>query len=181
MFRISRTTDYGIVLLAHLARLGDCAESDAALSARELAADVGLPAPMVSKILKLLARGGLLESHRGAKGGYRLTRRPENLSVAEMVSALEGPVALTDCSIDSRGCEHAGHCAVRDPWSVINHAVTHTLSEMTLADLIDPRFPEQTHALQILGTSKPLPPGARHGAAPTPATTPADHATGGRE
>lgn len=169
MFRISRTTDYGIVLLAHLAREpasdlprdpareGGLAPGDApAQSARELAEEVDLPAPMVSKTLKRLARAGLLESVRGAKGGYRLLRRPENLSVAEMVAVLEGPVAITDCSIDRSGCEHAGHCAVRDPWNVINHAVNETLREMTLADLIDPRFARQTDTLQILGAGIPL-------------------------
>ena len=88
MFRLSKVTDYGIVLLAHLAQ----SEEQSAHNARDIAGDVGLPVPMVSKILKALARHGVLESQRGSKGGYQLARRPEQLTVADMISALEGPV-----------------------------------------------------------------------------------------
>ena len=95
MFRISRITDYGIVILAHLARH----EDDCAHNSRELAEKTRLPAPVVSKILKSLTRAGLLDSIRGSKGGYRLALPPAQISVVQMIAALEGPVAMTECVI----------------------------------------------------------------------------------
>ncbi len=152
MFRLSKITDYGIVLLAHLAKrapgLGTQATSH---NARELASEVDLPVPVVSKILKSLTRAGVLESHRGAKGGYSLARRPEDLSVVEMITALDGPVALTQCNMGTEVCEHEGSCAVRNPWQVINQVVRYSLSGVTLADLINPSFSAQHAPLSSLG------------------------------
>lgn len=135
MFRLSKTTDYGIVLMAQLASSPDRAPQNA----RELAAAADLPAPMVSKILKALAREGLLVSQRGAKGGYQLARLPETLSVSEMIRVLEGPVALTDCAIGPTLCSHETLCAMREPWQVINHVVERALADVTLADLVRQR------------------------------------------
>jgi len=132
VFRLSKATDYGIVLLAQLA--GDA--SGDPQNARELAELSDLPLPMVSKILKALAREGLLESQRGAKGGYRLARAPEELTVSEMIRVLEGPVALTDCAIGPDLCEHETLCAVREPWQLISRVVERALAEVTLADLV---------------------------------------------
>jgi len=132
MFRLSKATDYGIVLMAQLA--GD--PTDAPHNARELAEAAELPAPMVSKILKALAREGLLESLRGSKGGYRLARAPEDLPVSEMIRVLEGPVALTDCAIGPELCEHEQMCAVREPWQRISRVVERALADVTLADLV---------------------------------------------
>jgi FeS assembly SUF system regulator len=148
MFRLSKITDYGIVLLARLARDTEGTTHNA----RELAAEVDLPAPVVSKILKLLAREGVLESHRGAKGGYVLTRRPEDVTVAEMIRVLEGPVALTECSVAPSSCEHETNCAVRDPWRIISGVVEEALSTITLADLNDRSFREVLLPLHIAGS-----------------------------
>lgn len=150
MFRLSRMTDYGIVLLAHLAsQLGHRDETLAPQNARELAAQVDLPLPVVSKVLKQLARNGILESHRGAKGGFTLERRPEDLSVAELVAALDGPVALTQCVVDPGLCDHESTCAVRSPWQVINRVVENALSEVSLADLVSPAFSAQHAPLTL--------------------------------
>ena len=92
MIRMTKQTDYGFVLLTRLA-----AEPERVVNAPDLAAETRLPLPMVSKILKLLARRGLLRSHRGVKGGYALARRPAEIHAAEILRALEGPVALTVC------------------------------------------------------------------------------------
>jgi FeS assembly SUF system regulator len=149
MFRLSKITDYGIVLLARLARDTEATTHNA----RELAAEVELPAPVVSKILKLLAREGVLESRRGAKGGYELIRRPEDLTVAEMIGILEGPVALTQCSAaEPSSCEHETNCAVREPWRIISGVVEEALSTITLEDLNDRSFREVLLPLQIEGT-----------------------------
>jgi FeS assembly SUF system regulator len=143
VFRLSKTTDYGIVLMAQLA--GDAlgaprqGAGGRAQNARELAEASDLPMPMVSKILKALTREGLLVSQRGSKGGYALAMAPEELTVAEMIRVLEGPVALTDCAIGPQLCEHETVCVVREPWQVISRVVERALADVTLADLVRPR------------------------------------------
>lgn len=132
MFKLSKTTDYGIVLMARLAS----EPSPEPQNARELAAGSDLPVPMVSKILKALAKEGLLSSQRGAKGGYALARDPEELPVAEMIRVLEGPLALTDCAMGPSVCSHESACAVREPWQQINRVVERALESITLADLV---------------------------------------------
>ncbi|MFP8874620.1 MAG: SUF system Fe-S cluster assembly regulator [Myxococcota bacterium] len=156
MFRLSKITDYGIVLLAHLAKNREATTQNA----REVAAAVDLPLPVVSKILKSLARRGVVESHRGSKGGYALRQAPGEITVTDMVEALDGPVALTQCNLGPHVCEHDGSCAVRDPWHVINRVVEVALSKITLADLIDPRFTTGETPLSILGrqSSSPVAP-----------------------
>lgn len=134
MIRLSRMSDYGIVLMTHLAGLGDSGPHNA----REVASASGLPLPMVSKILKSLARQGLLESHRGAKGGYGLARPPEQISAAQMISALEGPIGLTECTVHPGACEQEASCHVREPWQRINSVVRKALAEVSLADLAQP-------------------------------------------
>lgn len=132
MLRMSRLTDYGIVLLTHLAAEG----RDRVHNARELAASAGLPLPVVSKILKVLTREGFLVSQRGVKGGYSLARPPEELAVVAVIDALEGPVALTECAIGA--CEREASCVVRAPWQRINRVVRRSLEGVRLADLIEP-------------------------------------------
>ena len=149
MFRLSKTTDYGIVLLAKLAQDPGAEPRNA----RELAQCSDLPVPMVSKVLKALAREGLLVSQRGSKGGYRLAREPEELTVSEMIRVLEGPVALTDCAIGPALCEHETMCAVREPWQLISRVVEQALAGVTLADLVrgrpSPAFASIGEILQI--------------------------------
>lgn len=138
MIRLSKITDYGILLLAHMASCKDRdhqGASNVLHVARELATDVDLPLPVVSKILKSLAREGILESHRGAKGGYSLRVDANQISVAQMIAVLEGPVAMTECAVAPGICLHEDSCSVREPWQVINRVVNNALSEITLADL----------------------------------------------
>ena len=110
MLRISKLTDYGIVLLARIAAEPEGAQ----LSAREMAEATALPLPVASKMLKQLSAAGLLESLRGAKGGYRLVRSPRTISVAEIVHALEGPIALMDCTAGPGHCEQEARCTVAE-------------------------------------------------------------------
>lgn len=134
VIRLSRLSDYGIVLMAHLAGFRDAEPHNA----REVASRAGLPLPVVSKLLKALAREGLLESHRGAKGGYTLARRPETITAAEMITALEGPIGLTECSVHPGACIQEASCHVKAPWQRINEVVRLALTEVTLADLAQP-------------------------------------------
>ena len=140
MLRITKQTDYGIVLLSRMA-----AEPERQLNAPELAAEAQLPLPTVSKILKLLARDGLLVSHRGVKGGYSLSRPPGRITIAEVIGCLEGPIAITEC-IDDGGphdCVQQGRCAVQANWQVINRAIRGALQEITLQDMADQQVPQQ--------------------------------------
>ncbi len=157
MIRLSRLSDYGIVLMAQLAGRAGSVPSNA----REVAAEVHLPLPVVSKVLKALARRGLLVSHRGAKGGYSLARPPEEITAAEMIAALEGPIGLTECVAHPGQCVQEASCHVREPWQRINSVVRRALTEVTLADLV-------THAPQAGDTLSihPLGSGPRHAQAP---------------
>jgi FeS assembly SUF system regulator len=134
MIRLSRITDYGIVLMAHLAA---CPQG-APHNARELAAETRLPLPVVSKVLKALARAGLLVSQRGSKGGYALARAAQGITVPQMISALEGPIGLTECAQHPGACPQEAGCHVRAPWQRISRAVQSTLDRITLADLVSP-------------------------------------------
>ena len=134
MIRLTRISDYGIVLMTQLAARGDHEPRNA----RQVATAAGLPLPVVRKILKVLTREGLLASHRGSKGGYSLARSPEQISAAEMIAALDGPIGLTECAIHPGQCEQEASCHVREPWQRINAVVHHALSSVTLADLARP-------------------------------------------
>ena len=163
MLRITKQTDYGIVLLSRMA-----AEPARLFNAPELAAELGLPLPTVSKILKLLARDGVLASHRGVKGGYSLSRPPQAISVAEVIGSLEGPIAMTDCIDDSPSvgtCQQEGHCALQANWQVINRAVRRALDGITLRDMALPLPDSQ---LVQLGRASSVPAAAVEAA---PATT----------
>jgi FeS assembly SUF system regulator len=134
MIRMTKQTDYGFVLLSHLAQA-----PERVVNAPDLAAETRLPVPMVSKILKLLARHGLLRSHRGVKGGYSLARPASELTAAEIVRALEGPVALTVCIEGTPGeCDREAYCQVRGHWQAINVAVDAALGQVTLEQLALP-------------------------------------------
>jgi FeS assembly SUF system regulator len=130
VIRLSRLTDYGIVLMAHLADAGQGPHT-----ARDIAAETQLPLPAVSKLLKSLAREGLLVSSRGAKGGYQLARPAEQITVPQMIAALEGPIALTDCNLHEGACSQEPRCHVRTPWQRINRAMHEALSRIRLTDL----------------------------------------------
>lgn len=133
MFRISRLTDYGTMLLVYLAQHEDrlCSASDVALGTH-------VAQPTVQKLLKVLARTGLVDSVRGAEGGYRLARNADSINAAEILDALEGPVAITECSTVESHCELESMCQVGDAWQKINKAIRLALSEITLADLEHP-------------------------------------------
>jgi FeS assembly SUF system regulator len=131
MLRITKQSDYGIVLMTLFA--GDGRER--VHSTRDLAALAKLPLPTVSKILKALARAGLLQSHRGVKGGYRLSRQPGDISVEEIIRALEGPIAITECVEVGSDCEIEGTCPVRTNWQRINGAVRDALAGIRLSEM----------------------------------------------
>ena len=136
MIRMTRVADYAIVLLTRMAM---CPER--MFSAPEIALETQLPAPTVSKILKILVRHDLLESHRGAKGGYSLRRPPEEISVEAIISAVEGPIGITECIDDTPGeCGQEGVCPVRSNWQRINEAIRQALAGISLSEMTHPGF-----------------------------------------
>ena len=147
MLRMTKQTDYGIVLMTHLAQVSSGASGQ--FSAPELAQALRIPPPMVAKILKLLARDGLLVSHRGVRGGYALARPPAEISVAQVIGALEGSLAMTECGeTDHSDCLREPFCAVRGNWQVINRVVRQALESITLAEMARP---DATNELVRLG------------------------------
>ncbi len=138
MLRISKLTDYGTVVLAHLAgRSG-------VVSAADVASSTGVAPPTVSKLLKALGRAGLVHSTRGASGGYELARAPRDISAAEIIDALEGPVSITECSSDESHCEHEDVCNVGGAWQRINVAIRRALDDVSLEDLLRSNSPVPT-------------------------------------
>ncbi len=139
MLRLSKLTDYAVVVLARLARDGDAAPSGPVQNALSLAGETGIAEPTVAKVLKLLAQAGLVEGVRGPRGGYRLTRPLASMPLSDIIVAINGPIALTACVDGGTGmCEAEGICPVRGRWDPVNDAIRRALSGITLADLAPP-------------------------------------------
>lgn len=134
MLRISKITDYGIVALCTMGR----SEASIPLTARDVAEGSGLPLPTVSKVLKTLTRAGILSSHRGTKGGYLLSAPAREITVADVITALEGPISVTECTDHGQAgeCDHESGCPVRGHWQVINRAIAGALGRITLAEMM---------------------------------------------
>jgi FeS assembly SUF system regulator len=133
--RLGKLTDYGLVLMTCIAR----GSTMPLRTARDLAVESRLPLSTVSKLLKQLLQSGLLTSHRGTKGGYILARDPQEISVVEIIAALEGPMALTECSTDVTGlCNLEPCCPIKTNQQIINQAVRGVLDKITLSDLVQP-------------------------------------------
>ena len=134
MIKLSRLTDYGVVVMSQMAQ-----DMSATRTAPELAAATGVPAPTVAKLLKLLVKGGLVDSWRGVNGGYALTRKLDEITAADIIEALEGPVALTACVDGSDSdCGVEALCPMRGGWEKVNRAIRSALEEVTLAELSQP-------------------------------------------
>lgn len=133
MLRVTKLTDYATVVLTALAD-----SPDRVLSAAELAERAHLELPTVSKVLKPLAHAGLVESFRGSNGGYRLARTAADISLIEIVEAMEGRLGMTECSGEHSQCEHESHCGVRGHWRHINDVVADALRGVSLAQMFAP-------------------------------------------
>ncbi len=144
MLKLSKLTDYATVILSHMAK-----ETERMHSALEIADATGIAQPTVSKIMKILLKAGVLRSVRGAKGGYGLAREPEKITVATVISALEGPIALTECSHSHRSCDQASGCHIQGNWNLINQRIFHALESVTLADMILPVRPPQEVVIPV--------------------------------
>ena len=131
MLRLSKKADYALMAMKHLALRGDQGSS----SAREIAALYDIPIELMAKVLQRLVRRGLLASHQGTRGGYQLARRPAQISVADVIQAIDGPVTVTACSTDDGQCEQFAKCNVRDPLWRVRERILSALGECTIAEL----------------------------------------------
>jgi FeS assembly SUF system regulator len=134
MFRMNKLTDYGILLLTRMATA-----REEGISARELAEETRVPLPTVGKLLKILLKEGLLVSHRGTKGGYALSRPSSEITMAEIIRALEGSIAMTDC--EENRCDLESGCPTRPHWKVVNSAILGALQNLTLREMTQPAKP----------------------------------------
>jgi len=130
MLRLSKLTDYAVVVLVRLAT------TDGVLTSPGIAGSTGIPEPTVAKVLKILSAGGLVTSQRGAHGGYRLHRTLDAIPIADVIAAIDGPIALTACVDGSMTeCESQGLCPMRGRWDPVNDAIHSALNGITLADM----------------------------------------------
>ena len=133
MLRINKLTDYSMVILVHIAR------QDSSLTSRQISDESNIPLSTVSKVLKTLARNDILLSTRGATGGYSIAMPPNELSVNAIVTAMEGPLAITECCDSEHGtCSEEHGCPLKSHWNHINLAVKSALKSVTLQDLLSP-------------------------------------------
>jgi FeS assembly SUF system regulator len=130
MLRISKLTDYGTVILACLA-----GQPSRLWTAAEVAEATRVGLPTVSKLLKKLQRSGLVTSTRGSHGGYQLARPATGITAAQILDALEGPFAITECSGEHSACGLASNCRVGHSWQRVNAAIRRALSDISLAEL----------------------------------------------
>ncbi len=145
MLKLSKLADYGLIVMSCLAQ-----DTSGHASARGISAQVKVALPTVSKVLKLLVGGGLVESLRGVKGGYRLARSASEITVVDIILALDGPIGLTECSAMTGHCAHEPLCALRSNWQLVNRAVLGVLNKITLAEMCRP-LPMQHPVLKNIG------------------------------
>ena len=140
MLALTKKTGYALVAMAHLAKLGD----GQVASARQIARQFKAPVALLMNVLKELAAAGFVDSVRGAHGGYRLARPPAEVSLADVVEALEGPVRLAECMTAQAGddeectCQVMAHCPVADPVHRVHRRLNDFLKKVTLAEIVEP-------------------------------------------
>ena len=141
MIRVTKLADYGILLMTWLAwRDAQPEHHGLRRTAPDLAAQTGLPAPTVSKLLRLLTRAELLDSQRGATGGYAFAREPCDISMADIIQAIEGPIALMECLRDAApDCDVLSLCPTRTNWDRINQAILSALEGISLEEMATPQ------------------------------------------
>jgi FeS assembly SUF system regulator len=135
MFKISRLTDYSVVILRHLA---EKSEQRATSSARDLAHASGLPLPTVSKLLKHMAKHQLIDAKRGSLGGYELVKKPSNISLLHLIEIFDGPPATTTCMMkNAHKCQIDPSCTQRHAWHMVQQKIARVLGEISLHELIN--------------------------------------------
>jgi len=148
MLRVNKLTDYGSVILAYMA-----SHPNQTMSAASLAEAVLLPLATVRKLLKILVNSGLLCSSLGKQGGYQLARSADKISLAEIINVLEGPVALTECSVEKGLCRIENNCEIRQNWQSVNRIIHQSLAQISLQEMLPVTLPvtKQVKAIVLSG------------------------------
>ena len=131
MLRLSKKADYALIAMKHLALRGDRGSS----SAREIASQYDIPIELLAKVLQRLVRRGLLASHQGTRGGYQLVRLPSQISVADVIQAIDGPLTVTACSHGDDRCGQFAKCNVRDPLWRIRERIVAALATCSVSEM----------------------------------------------
>jgi Rrf2 family protein len=147
MLRLSKKADYALIAMKHLAIRPDAASA----SAREIAEQYDIPIELMAKVLQRLARRGLVTSHQGTRGGYRLARAAAIISVADIIQAIDGPLTVTACSTEAENCDQYSKCSVRDPLWRIRERIVSALDTCSLQE-ISSEVPE----MPLAGVSAPM-------------------------
>ena len=150
MLRLSKKADYALIAMKHLAVRGD--RGTASSSAREIAELYDIPIELMAKVLQRLVRRGLLASHQGTRGGYLLARLPTQISIADVIQAIDGPVTVTACSTEEGQCEQFSKCNVRDPLWRVRERILAALGECTIAELAADAPPPPAPKAAVLHT-----------------------------
>lgn len=141
MLKITRETDYALLIMTHLAK------HNTALSATQIAGDCSLSPAFTSKILKILTQEGLLSSIRGSQGGYLLEKKPQDITLLEILVAIEGPMSINDCVGDHAQCDRSHNCELTPHWALINKILKREFSSISLASLA--ALPEKGQVKEI--------------------------------
>ena len=131
MLRLSKKSDYALIAMKHLATRPGAASA----SAREIAEQYDIPIELMAKVLQRLVRRGLLASHQGTNGGYELARPAAQISVADVIQAIDGPLTMTACSDEDDSCHQFAHCNIRDPLWRIKDRILASLATCSLAEV----------------------------------------------
>lgn len=133
MLRFTKKADYGLMALKFLAEHPD----HASLSAKDISDAYHIPPQLLAKILQRLAKQGLLLSHAGMNGGYTLSRKPDEISVLEVIRVIDGPLFITSCAAGSRPCDLASTCTIKEPLARVNDAIADVLLKVHISDLVE--------------------------------------------
>jgi Rrf2 family protein len=139
MLKISKKADYALMALQHIAsvQFGDVTPGRV-VNTKEIAEEYNIPLELLAKVLQVLSKTGLIESHNGPKGGYVLARNAREITIAQIIESIEGPLAITDCSHEKDGdfCMQREHCNIRTPLLKIQDSIYQLLNNMTLGDMM---------------------------------------------
>lgn len=128
MLKLSKLTDYAVIVLVHLSKCDDVTTSPA------VSVETNVPEPTVAKVLKALTASRIVISQRGAKGGYKIARPLEQISVADVIAAIDGPIIVAAC-VEGQVCEQRPDCQIQGGWDVVNRAIKQVMTTITLAEM----------------------------------------------
>ncbi len=149
MLHFNRKTEYALIAIEHMLRKGESPRVTSALltSTREISEAYHIPQPLLAKVLQQLAGKGLIKAVHGTKGGYRLAKPPETITVADVAEIFEGPLAVTECLKEEKiTCPQWDDCRIKTPLSELNMRIYHLLAETTVADLAPGNFLSERRA-----------------------------------